>query len=84
MFVDMSNAIALNCHQYHWQLDVTFREDADHTLNKHVVYNLNIMRKLALNLLKLIDVRRKKVSLNKKRFMICCNPKKYFGQILEA
>ena len=69
---------------YHWQLDVTFREDADPTLNKHVAYNLNIMRKLALNLLKLIDVRRKNVSLNKKRFMICCNPKKYFAQILEA
>jgi len=68
---------------YHWHLDVTFREDADHTLNKHVAYNLNIMRKLALNLLKLIDVGRKNVSLNKKRFMICCNPKKYFGQILE-
>jgi len=69
---------------YHWQLDVTFREDADHTLNKHVAYNLNIMRKLALNLLKLIDVGRKNVSLNKKRFMICCNPKKYFAQILEV
>jgi len=43
----------------HWHLDVTFREDADHTLNKHVAYNLNILRKLALNLLKLIDVGRK-------------------------
>jgi predicted transposase YbfD/YdcC len=69
---------------YHWHLDVTFREDADHTLNKHVAYNLNIMRKLALNLLKLLDVGRKNVSLNKKRFMICCNPAKYFGQILEV
>jgi len=69
---------------YHWHLDVTFREDADNTLNKHVAYNLNIMRKLALNTLKLIDVGRKNVSLNKKRFMICCNPKKYFGQILEV
>lgn len=68
---------------YHWQLDVTFREDADHTLDKHVAYNLNIMRKLALNLLKLIDVSKKTVSLNKKRFMICCNPKKYFAKLLE-
>ena len=69
---------------YHWQLDVTFREDADHTVNKHVAYNLNIMRKLALNLLKLLDVGRKNVSLTKKRFMIGCNPKKYFGHILEV
>lgn len=68
---------------YHWHLDVTFREDDDHTLNKHVAYNLNIMRKLALNLLKLLDVGRKNVSMTKKRYMICCNPFKYLNQILE-
>lgn len=68
---------------YHWQLDVTFREDANHTRNKHIAYNLNIMRKLALNLLKLLDVGKKHVTLAKKRFMICCNPMKYFSQILE-
>jgi hypothetical protein len=42
------------------------------------------MRKLALNVLKLLDVGRKHVSLKKKRFMIGCNPKKYFGRILEV
>jgi len=68
---------------YHWHLDVTFREDADHTLNKHVAYNMNIMRKLALNVLKLLDVGRKRISLAKKRFMIGCNPYKYFAQVLE-
>lgn len=68
---------------YHWHLDVTFREDDDHTLNKHVAYNLNIMRKLTLNLLKLLDVGRKNVSMTKKRYMICCNPFKYLNQILE-
>jgi len=67
---------------YHWQLDVTFREDANRTRNKHISYNLNIMRKLALNLLKLLDVGKKHVSLVKKRFMICCNPLKYFSQVL--
>ena len=67
---------------YHWHLDVTFREDADHTLDKHVAYNLNIMRKIALNVLKLLDVGKNNVSLNKKRFMICCNPKKYFSILL--
>ena len=69
---------------YHWHLDVTFREDSDHTLNKHVAYNLNIMRKLALNLLKLIDVERNRVSLAKKRYMICMSPFKYINQILNA
>lgn len=69
---------------YHWHLDVTFREDADHTLNKQVAFNMNIMRKLALNLLKLVDVGRNRVSLTKKRFMICCAPEKYFSQILHV
>ena len=68
---------------YHWHLDVTFREDADHTLNKHVAYNMNIMRKLALNFLKLLDVGRNRTSLAKKRFMVCCNPEKYFSHILQ-
>lgn len=44
---------------YHWQLDVTFREDANHIRNKHISYNLNIMRKLALNLFKLLDIGKK-------------------------
>lgn len=69
---------------YHWHLDVTFREDDDHTLNKHVAYNINIMRKLALNLRKLIDVGRKNISLRKKRFIICCSPMKYFAKILDV
>jgi hypothetical protein len=67
---------------YHWSLDVTFREDANHTLNKHVAYNLNILRKLALNLLKLVDVGRNHTTLTKKRFMIGCRPDKFFNQIL--
>lgn len=69
---------------YHWHLDVTFREDANHTLDKQSAFNLNIMRKLALNVLKLLDVGRKNTSLKKKRFIICCNPKKYLRSLLEV
>jgi predicted transposase YbfD/YdcC len=68
---------------YHWHLDVTFREDADRTLNKHVAYNLNIMRKLAINVLKLLDVGKNRVSLKNKRKMLGWNPRKYFGKLLE-
>jgi predicted transposase YbfD/YdcC len=50
----------------HWHLDVTFKEDNDNTLNKQVAFNLNIMRKLSLNLLRLLDVGRKDASMNKK------------------
>jgi predicted transposase YbfD/YdcC len=68
---------------YHWHLDVIFREDRDCTLDKHVVFNLNIMRKLALNLLRLLDVGRVGVvSLRKRRYIICCSPIKYLEQIL--
>ena len=41
---------------YHWHLDVTFREDANHTLDKDAAYNLNIITKVAINTLKLLDV----------------------------
>lgn len=39
----------------HWHLDVTFKEDANKTANKNGQANLNILRKLALNLLKLVQ-----------------------------
>jgi predicted transposase YbfD/YdcC len=68
---------------YHWHLDVTFREDNDHTLEKQAAFNLNILRKLALNILKLLDVGRPRVSLRRKRKMIGWNPVKYFGELLE-
>jgi len=68
---------------YHWHLDVTFREDANHTLEKDAAYNLNIMRKLAINLLKIFDVFKKPLSLNKKRYSIGTNPEKYLKLVLE-
>ena len=69
---------------YHWHLDVTFREDTDKTLDKHIAYNLNILRKLALNTLKLFDVGRKNISIAKKRYVLSCNPKKYLRQLLAS
>jgi len=38
---------------YHWHLDVTFREDDNHAIEKQAAFNLNIIRKLALNVLKI-------------------------------
>ena len=67
----------------HWHLDVTFREDQDHTLDKVVAFNLNILRKLVLNLLKLLNMNQTGViSLRKRRYIICCSPMKYLEQIL--
>ena len=41
---------------YHWILDVTFREDANKTLNKNAARNLNILRKLAISILLEVDI----------------------------
>ena len=38
----------------HWQLDVTFMEDKNRTMIKDAQANLNILRKFAVNILKLI------------------------------
>lgn len=67
---------------YHWHLDVTFREDGNHTLEKQASYNLNIMRKLALNILKVIETGKKGLSLKKKRYAIGTNPEKHLELIM--
>jgi predicted transposase YbfD/YdcC len=67
---------------YHWHLDVTFREDDNRTLEKQAAFNLNIMRKLALNVLKIFEAGRKPLSLRKKRFTIGTNPEKHLDAIL--
>ena len=64
---------------FHWHLDVTFREDANRTLDKAAAYNLNIVRKMAINTLRLVDVGIAKISIKGKRYMICAN----FGRYLD-
>jgi predicted transposase YbfD/YdcC len=63
----------------HWHLDVTFREDANRTLDRMAAFNLNILRKLVLNFLKIVDLSEFKgpVSLKTRRFITGCNPIKY-------
>ena len=67
---------------HHWHLDVTFREDENRTLDKYAAFNLNILRKLALSVLKIIQVGRKPLSLSKKRFAIGSNPQRHLEFIL--
>lgn len=64
----------------HWSLDVAFGEDACRTRRDHAPHNLNIVRKIAMNLLRLSPVKR---SLTKKRLRACLNPT-YLAQILGA
>lgn len=68
---------------HHWQLDVTFKEDANRTVDKEAAYNLNIIRKIALHILKLLNTSKTNVSLKAKRFMICMNAEKYIDMIMQ-
>jgi len=40
----------------HWHLDVTFREDANQTLDRLAAQNLNIIRKWCLSILKVLEL----------------------------
>lgn len=79
---DQDNEIKKGQESYHWHLDVTFREDGNHTLEKQAAFNQNILRKLALNVLKIFDTGKKNVSLRLKRFSIGTNPEKHLETIL--
>ena len=67
---------------YHWHLDVTFREDENHTIEKQTAFNLNIIRKLALNVLRIFEIGNEPLSLRKKRFTIGTNPERHLESIL--
>jgi predicted transposase YbfD/YdcC len=67
---------------YHWHLDVTFREDENRTLEKQAAFNQNILRKLALNVLKIFQTGKKSLSIKMKRFTIGTNPERHLEIIL--
>ena len=64
----------------HWCLDVTFGEDACRNRTGHAPENLNIVRKIAMNLLRLDPLKK---TLPKKRVRASVNPQ-YLAQILGA
>ena len=66
----------------HWHLDVTFREDANRTIEKNSAQNLNIIRKFCLSVLKLVEIFSPKLSLKKKRFAITQQVERYLEVIL--
>lgn len=66
----------------HWHLDVTFREDANQTIEKQSAQNLNIIRKFCLSILKMVELFRPKLSMRKKRFVISMEAEKYLETVL--
>ena len=65
----------------HWHLDVTFREDSNKTYETTAALNLNILRKIALSILKVVNVG-KKCSLKRKRYILCVNTSKFLENIM--
>jgi predicted transposase YbfD/YdcC len=68
---------------FHWHLDVTFREDSNKTLEKQAAFNLNIINKIALTILKYYNLGLKPMSLKKKRYRISLNSPKFLKNILD-
>ena len=66
----------------HWHLDVTFREDANTTIDKQAAQNQNIIRKWSLSILKMIEIMKPGLSMRKKRFAISLLPIKYLEEVL--
>ena len=68
----------------HWHLDVTFREDANHTIDKMAAQNLNIIRKFSLSILKMVEILKPNLSMKKKRFVIGQNAEQFLETVLNA
>lgn len=68
----------------HWHLDVTFREDANGTIDKMAAQNHNIIRKWYLSILKMIklSLKTKRISMKKKRFAISLRPLRFLEEAL--
>lgn len=74
-----------NIESMHWHLDVTFREDANRTIDKIAAQNQNIIRKWCLSILKMteLSIKYKRLSLRKKRFVISLDPIKFLEEVLQ-
>ena len=66
----------------HWHLDYTLKEDYSTIIDKKVAYNLNIIRKTVLSMLKILEVG-KKYSLKNKIHYINDNFDKFLPKIIE-
>ena len=66
----------------HWHLDVLFKEDSNHTLDKTAAANQNIIRKWCLSILKHIQLHRRNLSIRQKQLIISLAPAKYLDYVL--
>lgn len=65
----------------HWLLDVVYREDHNQTLDKHAAFNLNMIRKMCLYFLKVMDFPKKDLSYRRKQRYISVHLGDYLEQL---
>ena len=65
----------------HWLLDVVYREDHNQTLDKNAAFNLNLIRKMCLYFLKVIQFPKKDLSYRRKQRYISVNLEDYLPQL---
>ena len=63
----------------HWHLNVTFREDANTTLDRQAAQNQNIIRKWSLSILKTMEIMKPGLSIEKETICNQSSPDKAFG-----
>lgn len=68
----------------HWVLDVVFREDSNRTLNRTAAKNLNILRKLSINILKELTYRKENMSYKRKRLAVSMDFRNFLMQIFKV
>ncbi|WP_305926276.1 ISAs1 family transposase [Bacillus mycoides] len=69
----------------HWYLDVIFKEDSHKVLNKNAAINLNVLRKIALAIMKkwTPNTRKKTTSFRQKRVLLSMALQKFLPTILK-
>ncbi|EFW39252.1 MAG: hypothetical protein P1P67_10935 [Treponema phagedenis] len=66
----------------HWHLDVTFKEDANTTIDKNAAMNQTIIRKWGLAILKRVEhIQCKNIQVKAKRYVMSLDP---FGSLAQA
>ncbi|MEQ9763739.1 hypothetical protein ABPS01_03570 [Streptococcus sp. ZJ151] len=65
----------------HWLLDVVYREDHHPTLDKRAAFNLIVIRKCRLYVLKVISFEKKNLSYRRKQGYISIHLEDYLSQL---
>ena len=69
------------CVRGHWLLDVVYREDHNQTLDKRAAFNLNMIRKMCLHVLKVMLFSKANLSYRRKQRYVSVHLEEYLEQL---